>query len=114
MMMIGDACIWWVYPSRPDMDIGVMHLETERMDNHSIMLILPPLTLNLFCFRYLRIKRKNQTMFLHVEPSDSFGVVKKQVAEILEMDSGSILFYAPDRVSLDAGHDHTAVLCLAS
>jgi hypothetical protein len=53
--------------------------------------------------RYLRIKRKNSTIFLHVEPSDSFGQIKKQVAEILEMDANNILFHAPDKVSWDRG-----------
>jgi hypothetical protein len=38
-------------------------------------------------------------VFLHVEPSDSFGHVKRQVGEILEVDPNNILFYAPDKVS---------------
>lgn len=49
--------------------------------------------------RYLRIKRKNQTIFLHVEPSDSFGSIKKQLAEIQEMDPAAIgLHAAMDKV----------------
>jgi hypothetical protein len=51
----------------------------------------------------LRIKRKKQTIFLHVEPSDSFGAIKKQLSEILEMEPTNIgLHAAPDKVGAHA------------
>lgn len=48
---------------------------------------------------YIRLKRKNQTIFLHVEPSNSFGQVKTRVAEILGVaDASKIMLVANDKV----------------
>jgi hypothetical protein len=48
---------------------------------------------------YIRLKRKNQTIFLHVEPSNSFGQVKQRVAEIVGVsDPTKIMLLANDKV----------------
>ncbi len=48
---------------------------------------------------YIRLKRRNQTMFLHVEPSNNFGQVKQRIADILNMpDPGKIMLLASDKV----------------
>jgi len=47
----------------------------------------------------VRLKRKNQTMFLHVEPSHSFLQIKQRIGEYFKMDASSIMFYASDKVS---------------
>ena len=62
------------------------------------LLTIRSLTLSCGHHRYVRIKRKNQTIFLHVESTDSFGQLKKQVGEILEVDPNNVLFYAGDKV----------------
>ena len=31
---------------------------------------------------YVRVKRGNQTVFLHVEPTDSFALVKEKLGEV--------------------------------
>lgn len=45
---------------------------------------------------YIRLKRKNQTMFLHVEPSDNFGNIKTRIAENFNMEPGSIALFIAD------------------
>lgn len=48
---------------------------------------------------YIRLKRKSQTIFLHVEPSNSFGQIKARIAEILNMpDPNRIQLVASDKV----------------
>lgn len=48
--------------------------------------------------QYIRLKRKNQTIFLHVEPSNSFGIIKQRIAEILNMpDPSKIMLVGPDK-----------------
>jgi hypothetical protein len=47
---------------------------------------------------YIRLKRKNQTIFLHVEPSNSFGQVKSRVGEIIGSDPTKIMLVASDKV----------------
>jgi hypothetical protein len=47
---------------------------------------------------YIRLKRKNQTIFLHVEPSNSFGQVKSRVGEIIGADPTKIMLVASDKV----------------
>ena len=47
--------------------------------------------------RYVRVKRKNTTVFLNVEKSDSFGGIKAKLAEILGADAEKIhLFTSRD------------------
>ena len=47
---------------------------------------------------YIRIKRKNQTMFLHVESSSNFGDVKKRIAVNFSMDPTHIMLIGNDKV----------------
>ena len=47
---------------------------------------------------YIRIKRRNQTMFLHVEPSSSFADIKKRIAQNNNMDVTNIMLVANDKV----------------
>lgn len=50
---------------------------------------------------YIRLKRRNQTLFLHVEPSNSFGQIKQRIADVLNMpDPNRIQLLANDRVSI--------------
>ena len=34
------------------------------------------------CSQYVRVKRNNQTIFLHVEPTDSFALVKEKLGSV--------------------------------
>lgn len=47
---------------------------------------------------YLRLKRRNQTLFLHVEPSDSFASIKQRVGEILDVEPTAIMLLNTDKV----------------
>lgn len=48
---------------------------------------------------YIRLKRKSQTVFLHVEPSNTFLQVKQRIAEILSVaDPTHIMLVASDKV----------------
>ena len=46
---------------------------------------------------YIRVKRRNQTVFLHVEQSSSFADIKKRLGQNFNMDSSSIMLYAHDK-----------------
>ena len=46
---------------------------------------------------YIRLKRKNQTLFMHVEPSDSFGSVKQRVADLFALEVANIMLVADDK-----------------
>jgi hypothetical protein len=48
---------------------------------------------------YVRAKRKNQTLFLHVEPSSNFMMIKQKIAEILNVDPIQMQLYHSDKVS---------------
>lgn len=48
---------------------------------------------------HIRLKRKSQTLFLHVEPSSSFAQIKSRISEILSIDSSKIMLVANDKVS---------------
>jgi hypothetical protein len=48
---------------------------------------------------YIRFKRKNQTVFLHVEPSTTFQQVKVRLAENFDMAPENIMLWANDKVS---------------
>ena len=50
---------------------------------------------------YIRLKRKNQTVFLHVEPSNTFAQIKQRTAEIFAIDASHIMLYASDKVYLN-------------
>ena len=47
---------------------------------------------------YIRLKRKNQTLFLHVEPSDNFNQIKQRIGEIFELEPSAIMLLASDKV----------------
>ena len=49
---------------------------------------------------YVRLKRKNQTMFLHVEPSDNFGQIKVRIADNYSMEPSNIMLFASDKVHI--------------
>eukprot|EP01032_Pedospumella_encystans_P007497 gene7497-8992_t len=47
---------------------------------------------------YIRLKRKSQTVFLHVEPSNTFLQLKQRIAEILSIaDPTHIMLVASDK-----------------
>lgn len=46
---------------------------------------------------HLRLKRKATTVFLHVDPSESFSSIKERLAAIVNVDAGSIQTVAEDR-----------------
>ena len=48
---------------------------------------------------YVRFKRKNQTVFLHVEPSSTFQQIKVRLGENFDMDPEKIMLWANDKVS---------------
>ncbi len=47
---------------------------------------------------YIRLKRKNQTLFLHAEPSNNFSQIKVRIGEILGLDPTRIMLTANDKV----------------
>lgn len=47
---------------------------------------------------YIRIKRKNQTMFLHTESSSNFADIKKKIATNFNMDVAHIMLLGNDKV----------------
>ena len=46
---------------------------------------------------YIRLKRKNQTVMLHVEPSSTFQQIKVRLAENFDMDPNNIVLWANDK-----------------
>ena len=48
---------------------------------------------------YVRVKRQAQTIFLHVEPSDSFSIIKEKLAQINQKNADKIGLFAPDKVN---------------
>jgi hypothetical protein len=46
---------------------------------------------------YIRLKRKNQTVFLHVEQSDNFQSIKQRVAALFTMESSHICLFGSDK-----------------
>jgi hypothetical protein len=49
---------------------------------------------------YIRLKRKNQTLFLHVEPHQSFAQIKSRIGETFKIETDKILLFAQDKVIL--------------
>ena len=50
---------------------------------------------------YIRVKRKNQTFFFNVEPSDSFLSIKQKIADGFKLQPNQIALYSTvDKVSL--------------
>lgn len=48
---------------------------------------------------HVRLKRKNQTMFLHVDPADNFFQLKTRVGEIHNIEPEKIQILGPDKVT---------------
>ena len=46
---------------------------------------------------YIRLKRRNQTVMLHVEPSSTFQQVKVRLGENFDMDPNNICLWANDK-----------------
>ncbi|KAJ1421418.1 hypothetical protein B484DRAFT_364536 [Ochromonadaceae sp. CCMP2298] len=47
---------------------------------------------------YIRLKRRSQTVFLHVEPSNTFAQVKARIAEIFSIaDPAHVMLVADDK-----------------
>ena len=46
---------------------------------------------------YIRLKRKNQTLFLHVEPHSSFNSVKAKISDTFKVDQDKIMLYHQDK-----------------
>ncbi len=47
---------------------------------------------------YIRLKRKNQTVFLHVDSSDNFLQIKTRVGALFQKEAGHIQLIGPDKV----------------
>ena len=58
--------------------------------------------------RYVRVKRKNQTIFLHVEPSDNLASVKAKCAETVNVPPTSVQLLHTDKVREDSRVSATA------
>lgn len=46
---------------------------------------------------YLRVKRKNTTTLLHVEPSDSFQLIKQRIATLFSIESHQVMLLGSDK-----------------
>ena len=46
---------------------------------------------------YIRLKRRNETIFLWVSPSDTFSQLKARVADIHSMEASCIMLLANDK-----------------
>ena len=47
---------------------------------------------------YVRLKRRNQTIFLHIDMADNFYQIKQRVGEIYAMDPSNIQLIGADKV----------------
>jgi hypothetical protein len=47
---------------------------------------------------YIRLKRRNQTVFLHIDMADNFFKIKQRVAELYTMDPSNIQLIGSDKV----------------
>lgn len=71
------------------------HLSSSHCLNPLPPFPLPPCPLPI---RYVRIKRKQQTIFLHVEQTETVQGVKRQVGEIVGQNPADIRLYGSDKV----------------
>lgn len=46
---------------------------------------------------YVRVKRRNETVFLWASPSDTFAHVKQRIADIHSMEASCVNLYANDK-----------------
>ena len=49
---------------------------------------------------YIRLKRKNQTVFLHIDPADNFSQIKQRIGAIFRMEPNAIMLMSNDKVVL--------------
>lgn len=49
---------------------------------------------------YIRLKRKNQTLFMHIEPSNNFFQIKQRVAEMFNIDTAGVTLISTDKVTI--------------
>ncbi len=47
----------------------------------------------------MRLKRKNSTLFLHVEPTDTFHKIKLEAAEVLKLDVSKMGLFSTENKS---------------
>ena len=72
---------------------GTVALEQNRTS------LIPLESVHFRMSMYIRLKRKSQTVFLHVEPSNTFLQLKQRIAEILSIaDPTHIMLVASDKV----------------
>jgi hypothetical protein len=50
--------------------------------------------------QYIRCKRKNQTVFLHVETFTTFQEIKKQLGDNFSVEPEKIMLWASDKVRI--------------
>ena len=48
---------------------------------------------------YIRLKRRNQTIFLHIDPADNFFQIKQRTATLFAVDPANIMLIAADKVN---------------
>lgn len=53
---------------------------------------------------YVRLKRKNQTIFLHIDPADNFFNIKQRVGELYALDPANIQLIGSDKVRISWTH----------
>jgi hypothetical protein len=47
---------------------------------------------------YIRLKRKNQTVFLHIDPADNFSQIKQRIGTIFHIEANAVMLLASDKV----------------
>ena len=47
---------------------------------------------------YIRLKRKNQTIFMHIDPADNFSQIKQRIGTIFHMEPNAVMLLAGDKV----------------
>ena len=50
--------------------------------------------------QFIRLKRKNQTVFMHVEVFTTFQEVKRRLADTFNTEPEKIMLWASDKVSI--------------
>ena len=103
--------LFWFSPTRVD-SRGRPSWQSDHVNRHEVSTTWPTTWLDpvwtsrdRLWGRHVRIKRKNQTMFLPVEPSDNFSELKQKCAKIFsnfagtEIATSSVMLYHTDKVS---------------
>ena len=77
-------------------DLSQQQANQNSTGNNTYSLFL--LLLLLFLIMYIRLKRKNQTVFLHIDPSDNFSQIKQRVGVLFRKEQNEIMLFASDKV----------------